>query len=44
MGSTNYIDLDRTPDKVASTIRTIASQAAHLAGLLQERPYPAPGK
>lgn len=44
MGSTNYIDLDRTPDKVASTIRTIASQAAHLAGLLHERPYPAPGK
>jgi multimeric flavodoxin WrbA len=44
MDSTNYIDLDRTPDKVASTIRTIASQAAHLAGLLHERPYPAPGQ
>lgn len=42
MGSVDYIDLDRTPDKVAETIRTIASQAAHLAKVLQERPYPAP--
>lgn len=42
MGSVNYIDLERTPDKVAETIRTIASNAAHLAELLQARPYPAP--
>lgn len=42
MGSVDYIDLERTPDKVAATIRTIASQAAHLAQLLQDRPYPAP--
>jgi len=27
---------------VAETIRTSASQAAHLAKVLQERPYPAP--
>ncbi len=42
MGSTDYKDLDRTPDKVTETIRTIASNAAHLARLLQSRPYPAP--
>ena len=42
MGSIDYIDLAQTPDKVAETIRTIASQAAHLATVLQDRPYPAP--
>ena len=42
MDSIDYIDLAQTPDKVAETIRTIASQAAHLATVLQDRPYPAP--
>jgi multimeric flavodoxin WrbA len=42
MGSTNYIDLERTPKKLAQTIRTIASNAVHLARLLQKQPYPAP--
>jgi multimeric flavodoxin WrbA len=42
MGSVNYIDLDRTPKKLASTIKTLASNAAHLAALLKERPYPVP--
>ncbi len=42
MGSTDYRDLDRTPDKVASTIRTSASNAVHLARLLHAHPYPAP--
>jgi multimeric flavodoxin WrbA len=42
MGSVNYIDLQKTPDKLAGTIRTLASNAAHLAGLLQQHPYPAP--
>ncbi len=42
MGSTNYIDLDNTPEKIADTIRTIASNAVHLAQLLQAKPYPAP--
>ncbi len=42
MGSVDYIDLERTPDRVSETIRTIASQAAHLATVLQDRPYPAP--
>jgi multimeric flavodoxin WrbA len=42
MSSTNYIDLDRTPKKVASTIKTLASNAVHLAALLKKNPYPAP--
>jgi multimeric flavodoxin WrbA len=42
MSSKNYIDLDRTPKKVASTIKTLASNAAHLAALLKNNPYPAP--
>lgn len=42
MGSVNYKDLERTPKKVAETIKTIASNAVHLARLLQAKPYPAP--
>jgi len=42
MGSVDYIDLAHTPKKVSDTIRTIASQAAHLAKLLQDSPYPTP--
>ena len=42
MGSVDFKDLDKTPDKVAETIRTVASNAAHLAKLLNEQPYPAP--
>lgn len=40
MGSTDFKDLEATPAKVRETIRTIASNAAHLARLLAERPYP----
>jgi multimeric flavodoxin WrbA len=40
MGSTNYIDLDETPEAVASTNATLAENAAHLARLLQATPYP----
>ena len=40
MGSTDFKDLDKTPDKVAQTTRTVAGNAAHLAGLLQRAPYP----
>lgn len=40
MGSKDLKDLEATPDKVRETIRTIASNAAHLARLLAERPYP----
>lgn len=42
MGSVNYKDLKRTPKKLADTIRTLACNAAHLAALLKEQPYPAP--
>ncbi len=42
MGSVDYKDLDRTPGKVGDTIKTIASNAAHLARLLKATPYPAP--
>lgn len=42
MGSVDYKDLDRTPKKLGDTIKTIASNAVHLATLLQSKPYPAP--
>ncbi len=42
MGSIDFKDLDETPKKVASTIATLASNAAHLAQLLQQSAYPAP--
>lgn len=40
MGSTNYVDLPDTPKNVASTIKTIARNAFHLASLLKQQPYP----
>jgi multimeric flavodoxin WrbA len=43
MGSTDYLDLDQQPAQVAETITASAGQAAHLADLLRDRPYPAPG-
>jgi multimeric flavodoxin WrbA len=43
MGSTDYLDLDQQPVQVAETITASAGQAAHLADLLRDRPYPAPG-
>ncbi|MDN3495253.1 NAD(P)H-dependent oxidoreductase [Planococcus sp. APC 4015] len=42
MHTTDYKDLPETPEKVASTTKTLAANAAHLATLLTERPYPAP--
>ena len=42
MGSVNYIDLEKTPQKLAGVIRTLAGNAAHLAGMLQRQPYPLP--
>lgn len=42
MGSVDYKDLPKTPDKVADTISTIARNAVHLAGILQAHPYPRP--
>ena len=43
MGSTDFKDLDRIPDKVSETAGMVASNAAHLAGLLKGNPYPGSG-
>lgn len=40
MAKTNFNQLPNVPDKVQSTAAMAASNAAHLAGLLKERPYP----
>ncbi|MEU8566269.1 NAD(P)H-dependent oxidoreductase [Streptomyces cyaneofuscatus] len=42
MQGTDYQDLDETPETVASTTRTLAANAVHLARLLADAPYPAP--
>src|SRR4051812_18931252 len=39
-GQVDFKDLTETPDKVAKTARMLASNAAHLAGLLKDKPYP----
>lgn len=39
-GKTNYIDLHQTPKTLAGEIKTQACNAAHLARLLRENPYP----
>ena len=43
MGSTDYKDLEKTPDKVKETLATAASNAAHLARLLRQETYPGVG-
>lgn len=40
MGSVDFKDLDKTPKKVTETAKMVASNAAHLAGLLKSDPYP----
>ncbi len=40
MGSTDFKDLERTPEKVKQTAKMVAANAAHLAALLKARPYP----
>jgi multimeric flavodoxin WrbA len=42
MGGTDYQDLDQTPEKTAGTTKSLAANAAHLAGLLKAANYPAP--
>lgn len=42
MGSIDYQDLHVQPDKVADAIKSAAAQAAHLARLLRDNPYPPP--
>jgi multimeric flavodoxin WrbA len=43
MTTTDFKDLDETPPAVASTITTMAANAAHLAAQLAAAPYPATG-
>lgn len=40
MGSTDFKDLEHTPEMVAKTAKMVAGNAAHLAGLLKTAPYP----
>lgn len=40
MHTTDYKDLDETPEKVAAATATAARNAAHLARVLREREYP----
>ena len=40
MGDTDFKDLPKTPEKVEETARMVASNAAHLAGLLKANAYP----
>ena len=40
MGKTDFQDLPEIPEKVSSTAAMVASNSAHLAGLLKERQYP----
>jgi multimeric flavodoxin WrbA len=40
MGSTDFKDLDKTPKKVTETAGMVAANAAHLAKLLKDKPYP----
>lgn len=40
MGSRDYLDLDQTPEAVASTTATLAENAAALARALKASPYP----
>lgn len=40
MQATNYVDLEQIPDSLASTLRTAASNAAHLARTLKQHEYP----
>jgi multimeric flavodoxin WrbA len=40
MGSVDFKDLKKTPDKVAETAKMVAANATHLAGLLKTTPFP----
>lgn len=42
MGSVDFKDLQKTPEKVQATLGMLASNAVHLARLLKASPYPAP--
>ena len=40
MGDVDFKDLPKTPQAVAKTAKMVASNAAHLAGLLKSKPFP----
>jgi hypothetical protein len=40
MHSTDYQDLDPKPEKTQATTKTLAANAAHLARVLRDAPYP----
>ncbi|AUC13150.1 NADPH-dependent oxidoreductase [Rhizobium sp. Y9] len=40
MGSTNFVDLDKTPDAVKTMVSMLVRNTAHLAALLSNSPYP----
>lgn len=40
MGSTDFKELDKTPDAIARTARMVAANAAHVAGLLAAEEFP----
>lgn len=40
MGSTNFVDLDETPEEVETMVSMLARNTAHLAGLLKNSQYP----
>lgn len=40
MGSVDFKDLEKTPEKVTETAGMVASNSAHLARLLKANPYP----
>ena len=43
MGSTDFKELKKRPDKVDETAGMVAANAAHLASILKESPYPGSG-
>ncbi len=40
MGSTNFVDLEKVPDVVTTTIDMLATNTVHLAHLLKDKPFP----
>jgi multimeric flavodoxin WrbA len=42
MHTDDYNDLEKTPEKTASTTQTAATNVLHLARLLKEQPFPSP--
>ncbi|AOF92516.1 flavodoxin family protein [Sinorhizobium sp. RAC02] len=44
MGSTNFVDLEKTPEAVETMMSMLARNTVHLAGLLKQTQYPGEGK